>query len=430
MRRSADPAALVVSIALLVSSTKAVGGPPQTQPLPAAAQPSILWARSAILIDQDTGRTLFERNADEPLPPASLAKLVTLHVVYQKLAERAISRDDVVWYSPKAYARSQRPDSSLMNLQPGFVVTVEELMKGVAVQSGNDAAVALAEFVAGDVDTFVAWMNEESRLLGTAHTFWADPAGAGQGSVTTAREFAAFSRHYIAQHPESLQELHSLREFQFPQSHNLPEGSPAPEGVVTYNHNWLVQGFGVDGLKTGRWDNSNFTIAITAQRGDCRLVAVLLGVPGSTVTEGSLRRSEDALALLAWGFRTFTTARAEVPPISAVRVWKGAEETVDLVPPAGPLVTIRNEEAGILEAWVEAPREAVAPVRRGQKLGELVYRAGDAEVSRYELVAASDVEEAGLLRRAWDSVLMAVGRLLGGPKAPSVPQRVTLTDQG
>jgi D-alanyl-D-alanine carboxypeptidase (penicillin-binding protein 5/6) len=379
-----------------------------------ALLPALRYARAAILVDQATGRVLFAEGADLGLPPASLAKLMTLHLVYQKLAERAIDRGDVVWFGPDAYARHQQPGSSLMALEPGQIVTVGELMKGAAIQSGNDAAMALAEFIAGGTGTFVDWMNEESRFLGFRVTRYADPAGVGPGSVVTAREFAEFCREYLRQHPESLAELHSLPEFSYPQAHNLPGGaSSAAPTAVTYNHNWLVRGFGVDGLKTGRYDDENFTLAITASRGGLRLVAVLLGVPGRTLGEGSLRRSQDGLALLSWGFRTFAAVEVAEPDPGSLRVWKGEADEVSLEGPVSAVVAVRPDEERTLEAVVEAPMALVAPVRRGQKVGELVFRADGREVARFDLAAAADVAPAGLLKRAWDTVLMTIERLRG-----------------
>ncbi|OHD70625.1 MAG: hypothetical protein A2177_05995 [Spirochaetes bacterium RBG_13_68_11] len=406
-------AAAACAIAAVVAPGLAalpLGAPGAAAVLP----PLALRARSAILVDQATGRVLYERNADLELPPASLAKLMTLHLVYQKLAERAINRDDVVWFGPDAYARHQQPGSSLMALEPGQIVTVGELMKGAAIQSGNDAAMALAEFVAGDVGVFTGWMNEENRFLGYRASRYTDPAGVGPGSLVSAREFAEISRRYIALHPESLDELHSLPEFEYPQAHNLPEGAePLPQPAVTYNHNRLVRGFGVDGLKTGRYDDENFTLAITAQRGGLRLVGVLLGVPGATLGEGSLRRSQDGLALLSWGFRNFAVVEAAVPALGSLRVWKGELAEIPLAGPVAPRVAVRPMEAATLEAVVEALSSLVAPVRRGQKVGELFYRSGGREVARFDLTAAADVEPAGLLKRVWDSVRMGIGRLLG-----------------
>ena len=405
----------IVACALAVATGPVLAAlPPCAHDAPGYSPPPDLRARSAILVDQATGRVLYERNVDLELPPASLAKLMTLHLVYQKLAEGVIGRDDVVWFGPDAYARHQQPGSSLMALEPGHIVTTGELMKGVAIQSGNDAAMALAEFVAGDIAVFVEWMNEEARFLGYRATRFADPAGVGPGSSVSAREFADFCRRYVALHPESLDELHSLAEFVYPQAHNLPEGTaPPPQPAVSSNHNWLVRGFGVDGLKTGRYDDQNFTLAITAQRCGLRLVAVLLGVPGATLREGSLARSRDGLALLSWGFKNYAVVEPAVPAFGSLRVWKGELAGVPLEGPAAPRVVVRPAEAAILEAVVETPPSLVAPVRRGQKVGELVYRAGDREVARFDLFAGSDVEPAGLLKRLWDAVRMGIGKLLG-----------------
>ena len=245
-------------------------------------EPFTLVARSAILIDQASGRVLYQRNADQPFVPASLAKLMSLHIIYEKLADRSISRTDVVSLSTHAWANNQAPGSTLMNLGPGQIVTVEELMKGMAVASGNDAATALAEYVAGSTTNFVRLMNEEAKFLGYATTRFTDPAGVQEANRVTAREFADFCRRYIDQHPEALAELHSLREFEYPLAQNLVDGRRTPHVTKKqYNGNYLVwDDFGVDGLKTGHLDDENFTAAITARRGDMRLIVVLLGVQG------------------------------------------------------------------------------------------------------------------------------------------------------
>ncbi len=396
-------------------ATRAAAFPPDATV--SALLPPALHARAAILVDQATGRVLFEHGADVELPPASLAKLMTLHLVYQKLAERVIDREDIVWFGPDAYARHQQPGSSLMVLEPGQIVTVGELMKGVAIQSGNDAAMALAEFLAGGTGAFVDWMNEESRFLGFRVSRYGDPAGVGPGSVVTAREFAEFCRRYLRLHPESLAELHSLPEFAYPQVHNLPEdSSPQPPAEVTYNHNWLIRGFGVDGLKTGRYDDENFTLAITARRGGLRLVAVLLGVPGATLAEGSMQRSRDGLALLSWGFRTYAALEVPVPRFGSLRVWKGGVDEVPIEGPAAAVVAVRASEAARIEAVFDVPSALVAPVLRGRKVGDLVYRVDGREVARFALTAAADVAPAGLLKRGWDTIRMVIERLRG-PRA-------------
>jgi serine-type D-Ala-D-Ala carboxypeptidase (penicillin-binding protein 5/6) len=376
--------------------------------------PSGLRARAAILVDQATGRVLYEKNADARFVPASLAKLMALHIVYQKLENRSISADDVVFITTRALASSQEPGSSLMYLEPGHVVTVQDLMRGTALASGNDAAVALAEYAAGSVERFVQLMNDEARWLGYQVTRFADPAGVSRDNVTTAREMADFCRRYIEWHPAAMEELHSLREFFYPLPRNLPAGSsPFFRSYRVYNHNFLVwDRFGVDGLKTGRWDDENFTAALTARRGDTRLIAVLLGVPAEEVSEGAIIRSQDGMALLSWGFRTYSTMALEPPPLDPLRVWKGEEDTVPIAPERPIAVTASRDEAPRIVSSVVVPPSLVAPVERGRRVGELVLSADGVEVARVPLVASSAVESAGLFKRAWDTLRMGLSLLM------------------
>lgn len=390
---------------------EAAGGSP--------AAPFHLNARSAILMDQTTGRVLFEYNADQPFVPASLAKLVSLHIVFQKLEDRSIHRDDVVAITSNAWAGNQAPGSSLMDLGPGQIVTVEELMKGMAVASGNDAATALAEYVAGSTEKFVQLMNEEARFLGYRVTRFADPSGVGRGNLTTAREFADFCRRYIAAHPGALEELHSLREFDYPLPQNMADGRLTPGATrKQFNPNFLVwDDFGVDGLKTGHLDNDNFTAAITAKRGDMRLIAVLLGVRGASLDDGSRNRAEDGMNLLSYGFHNYTTMELDPPPLPPIRVWKGKTRELEIAPLDPIYVTARPHEVETLAYAIDMRAPVIAPVAAGQRIGWLVYSAGNSEVARVPLFARGTVEPAGIVRRAWDSTLLGLSTILGGPAA-------------
>ena len=393
-------------------------GPPETVTR-SEKDPLALYARSAVLIDQVSGRILYQRSPDQPMVPASLAKLMTLHIVYQKLADRTIGRSDVVTLSSNAWADHQVPGSTVMNLGPGQIVTVEELMKGVAIASGNDAATALAEYTAGSTSTFVRMMNDEARFMGYSTMRFTDPAGIDGDNTVTARELADFCRRYIAIHPEALGELHSLREFDYPLPQNVPGVRTARlETKKQYNGNWLVwDGIGVDGLKTGHLDNENFTAAITARRGGMRLIAVLLGVPGTSLTDGARNRTADSMTLLTWGFRNFTTVDLDPPTLAAARVWKGNVKEVP-VTLAGPVrLTARTEELSRLTYTVLARTPLIAPVYRGQQVGDLVYSAGSEEVGRVALLAAVDVNGAGILRWAWDSVVLGLTAMLDDTSA-------------
>jgi serine-type D-Ala-D-Ala carboxypeptidase (penicillin-binding protein 5/6) len=401
--------ALALAAALAVSAPVSSAAAPVQSAPSSPGDPLPLAARAAILVDAATGRVLYEHNADQPFVPASLAKLMSLHIIYQELEDGTIKRSDVVSLSRNAWADHQVPGSSLMNLGPGQIVTVEELMKGMAVASGNDAAVALAEYVAGSAAAFVARMNDEARFMGYTTLHFTDPAGVRTDNSVTAREFADFCRRYVALHPEALSELHSVREFDYPLAQNLPLGVNGPATKKQFNGNYLVGDWlGVDGLKTGHLDDRNFTAAITARRGGTRLIAVLLGVPGRGLKDGSRARAEDGVKLLTYGFRSWSTITLDPPPLPPVRVWKGAAGSVP-VQPQGPVqVTARPDETAALTYSVLLETPVSAPVLRGRKLGDIVYSAGSVEIARVPLVAGADVDAAGPLRRLWDSMLLGL----------------------
>jgi len=403
------PARVSFFVLLLAGGVALFAGPAETVARP-GQPPLALNARSAILIDQATGRVLYQRNPDDSLVPASLAKLMTLHIVYQKLAEKFISRTDVVTLSANAWADNQYPGSTLMHLGPGQIVTVEELMKGVAVASGNDAAVALAEYIAGSTAGFVRMMNDEARFMGYTSMHFTDPAGVDPGNRVTAREFADFCRRYIGLHPEALAELHSQREIEYPLPQNMPDGRLRRlRTVKQYNGNWLVwDGIGVDGLKTGHLDDQNFTAATTARRGDTRLIAVVLGVPGGSLPDGARRRTEDTVALLNYGFRNFSTITVEPPGLSPVRVWSGAERTLPVTVESPIRITTGPGEEDKLTCTVLVRDPLVAPVSRGAKVGDVIYSAGDDEIARVPLLAAADVDTAGVIRRTFDGITLGL----------------------
>jgi D-alanyl-D-alanine carboxypeptidase (penicillin-binding protein 5/6) len=409
--------------ALILSLLLAAGSPYPAHGLPAAGTespadvPVRITARAAVLLDQTTGRVLFAHNADQPMIPASLTKLMTLHLVYERLEERSITLQDVVTISTNAWALRQAPGSSLMQLEPGQIVTVEELMKGMMVSSGNDAATALAEYVAGSREKFVRLMNEESRWMGYTNMKFTDPAGVEPTNAVSARDFADFCRRYIELHPESLDRILSVREFEYPQPWNLPDSwsesrKASVKPVKQNNPNFMVWN-GIDGLKTGHLDEENFTAAITMKRGDTRLIAVILGVSGKTLTQGYRQRAEDTLALLRYGLGTYSTMTPDLPPLGDLRVWKGEKESVE-IEAARPLqVTVSAAERYGITFSLDVPGSVVAPVQKGLRVGYLIFHCGETEIARYELQAAESVEEAGIVKRAWDALLMGVNSLFG-----------------
>lgn len=371
----------------------------------AAPPPLHLDVRSAILIDYATGQVLHEQDADLTIPPASLTKLMTLHLAYQRIAQGDMTREDPVHITPDAWA-AKMPGSSVMFLEPGQNVTVGEIMKGIAIPSGNDASIAMAQHMAGTVDAFVAMMNKEAQDMGFSQTTYADPAGLSPRNIVTAREFAEFARLYMQRNPDALTELHSVKEYTYP----LPQNNPQNTTTVTQdNRNGLLWTFeGVDGLKTGFIDESGYNIALTAQRGDMRLVAVILGAPGRNPTEGTVNREQAGAALLQWGFQNFVTVTPPVPTFPAVRVWKGAVNEIALEPQKGITLTVERGQETLMTTTVQQEASVLAPVAKGQQLGELVYAADGVELTRVPLVAVEEVEAGGFFKRIWDSVRLMV----------------------
>lgn len=381
-----------------------------------AAPPELkLDANAAILMDWATGQVLWEKNADTPIPPASLTKLMTLHIAFKKLAEGSLKSDDKVNITRDAWAATM-PGSSVMQLEPGQNVTVAEIMKGVAIPSGNDASVALAQHISGSVDAFVALMNKEAQEMGYKTMRFVDPHGLSAKNQVTAREFADFSRRYVQMYPQALSEYHSVKEFVYPLYENLPPERKAGLSKEQYrpphpqyNRNTLLGTFpGVDGLKTGFIDESGYNIALTALRGEMRLVAVILGVPGRNEAEGSAKRAEAGAALLSWGFNNFTTVKPQVPALSPVRVWKGAANEVTLEPERPIVLTVAKELESKVTPQVTQETSVIAPVKKGDKLGEVVFTADGTEIARVPLVAAADVEPGGFFKRLWDTIRLTV----------------------
>jgi D-alanyl-D-alanine carboxypeptidase (penicillin-binding protein 5/6) len=198
----------------------------------------------------------------------------------------------------------------------------------------------------------------------------------------------------------------------------MPGGRKVPRATKKqYNGNYLVwDDFGVDGLKTGHLDDDNFTAAITARRGDMRLIVVLLGVSGSSLEDGARNRSEDGMALLSYGFRSFSTIDLEAPSLPPVRVWKGESRELSIAPSSSVRLTARPGELEKLAYTVVMSAPLLAPVVRGQKVGELVYSAGAEEIGRIPLVAAAGVESGGLLRRVWDTLVLEFSSILAAVK--------------
>ena len=367
-----------------------------------------IGSRAAVMIDAETGALLYSKNPDEEISPASLTKLMTLHLVMREIEEGRASYDEIIPVTVESWAQSQPPRSSLMFLAPGQIVTLREIMVGLSVSSGNDAAVALALRLAPNMDIFARMMTEEARRMGLYVTRFTESSGISEYNITTAGEFAYFCRQYIRLHPYSLTDLHSVPVFSYPLAHNVPEiYRNNPRTITQENRNNLLKTFpGVDGMKTGYIDESGYNIALTAQREDTRFIAVILGTPAES---GARIRDEDGTRLLSWAFENFKTVRADVY-LEKERLWKGKENEVRLILGEGADFTSPLDRANTLIYETVIPDPLIAPLPAGFLAGYLVISDEYGELNRVPLVTAYSYERGNFFKRLWHSILLLFKR--------------------
>lgn len=369
-----------------------------------------LYARSAIVIDATTGEVLLDKNADEEIPPASLTKLVAMYTALKSAALGEISLDDIVDLPQETWHSSIPPGSSLMFLDRGQIVTVRELLLGMAVVSGNDAALALALHISGSVPDFVERMNQETAGLGLKRTRFVEPSGLSELNMTTAREFASFSREYISAFPQSLSQFHSRSSMVYPDYHNMAQGAAVQPMYRESTNKLLGTIDGLDGLKTGYIIESGYNIALTAERRGTRILAVIMGGPGRNTREGNEYRKLDGEALLSWAFSTFMTVNATIPGFPPPVVLGGTEGIVNAIPATDPVFSVpfTAEEGQSLISDIQVrvliPRYIKAPVTQGQRIGSVEYRYKDALALEIPLIADRNSERASSLRSLLDTL--------------------------
>jgi D-alanyl-D-alanine carboxypeptidase (penicillin-binding protein 5/6) len=347
---------------------------------------------------------IYAKNPDEPIPPASLTKLMTMHLALTEVKAGRASLDEIVPLDRASWAVSQPPRSSLMFLAQDQTVSLRELLLGLAVPSGNDAAVAVALRFAPTVERFAEAMTGEARRMGLELTRFREPSGISEYNMTTAREFAFFCREYLILHPETLRNYHSVAEFDYPKASNVPEPyRDHPETIVQYNRNALLGIVeGVDGLKTGYIDEAGYNIALTAERRGTRFIAVILGAPAGP--RGERIRTRDGRALLDWAFDRYQTIRPETGELPPARVWKGKIRRGRIVPGTALAFTALTSRGEGLRWETEMDDPLVAPLPAGSPAGSLVFYDNAGELRRIPLVMGEDVEAGGFFRRLWDSI--------------------------
>jgi len=368
-----------------------------------ATAPEIV-SRAAVLLDAETGTVLYAKNPDEEISPASLTKLMTMHLVLKEVDAGRASLDEIIPVRTESWALKQPPRSSLMFLAPGQIVTLREIMLGLAVSSGNDAAVAAALRLAPSVDDFAALMTAEARRMGLRKTRFTEPSGISEDNMTTAAEFAALCREYLRRHPRSLVEFHSVREFAYPQAGNVAEAfHDNPMTIVQGNRNTLLRTFpGVDGLKTGYIDEAGYNIALTARRNDTRFIAVILGAPAHP--GGDRIRDRDGERLLSWAFENFKTVYPAIKQPEPARLWKGKQKWVELELAEEPAFTAPVGRAASLQFTEEVEHPLIAPLSAWYPVGWLVIADEAGELHRVRLITARAYQQGNIFKRAWDSI--------------------------
>ena len=364
--------------------------PPKGMPIPAAPT---LSANSYILVDFNSGDALVESNPDTRVEPASITKVMTSYVVFTELASGNVNLTDTVNVSENAW----RTGGSRMFIEPSMVVTVEDLIKGMVIQSGNDASVALAEHLAGTEEAFAGLMNHYAEQLGMTNSHFMNATGLPhEQHYTTARDVAILSIALIAQFPEYYH-WYSEKEFSF-------------NNIRQHNRNNLLwRDPAVDGLKTGHTEAAGYCLAASAKRDGMRLVSVVLG----SGSESS--RVNETQSLFNYGFRFFETIQLYKAgqELAQGKVWKGESDQVRLGIKDELFVTIPRGRYEDLDAQVEMRPELIAPIAEGEVVGQISIRLEDAEIANRGLVALEPVSEAGFFGRTWDGMSMWFGSLFG-----------------
>jgi len=363
-------------------------------------------SRAAVLIDAHTGTVLYSKNPDDEIPPASLTKLMTMHLVMKEIEEGRASYDEIVPITVESWAQNQPYRSSLMFLEPGQIVTLREILLGLAVVSGNDAAVAAALRLAPTVNEFADKMTTEARRMGLKVTRFIDSSGISENNMTTAAEFASFCRQYLMMHPQSLTNFHSVPEFAYPMAANVREKNRGnPRTIVQENRNTLLKIFpGVDGFKTGFIDESGYNIALTAQRNKTRFICVILGAPNTR--GGTSIRDKDGIDLLTWAFDNFKTVYLDDIKTENAKLWKGRANKVELAFENLTDFTSPVNRAYNLQYTTIIDKKLTAPLPAGSPAGYFIISDDQGELNRVQLVTAIDEKKGNIFKRVWHSIML------------------------
>ncbi|WP_404301360.1 D-alanyl-D-alanine carboxypeptidase family protein [Alicycliphilus denitrificans] len=357
-----------------------------------APQPPEIAARNYLLVDVTAGQVLASKDIDAPVEQASLTKLMTGYLVFDALRAKKITLEQRLPVSERAW----KMPGSRMFIDPKMQVPVDDLLKGMIVQSGNDATMALAEGVGGTVENFVRLMNEQAKALGMKNTAYKNPEGLTEpGHTTTARDLATLATRLMQDFPQYMH-YYATKQYRY-------EGTPASN---SNNRNALLfRDPTVDGLKTGHTAAAGYCLVATSKRdfpnvGQRRLLSIVLGAASENA------RANESQKLLNWGYTAFDAVKLFDAGQAAATpaVWKGSQNTLKIGRSESIVVTVPSGSAGKLSTEIVRQDPLVAPFTKGQSIGMLKVKLGDVQVAEVPLVALEDVAQAGIFGRAWDAI--------------------------
>jgi D-alanyl-D-alanine carboxypeptidase (penicillin-binding protein 5/6) len=348
-------------------------------------------AQEAIILDYQTGTVMFEKNADEPVHPASMSKLMTLYVLFDRLKSGAVSLDDTFPVSEKAWALNE---GSTMFVGINERIRVEDLIRGIIVQSGNDACVVVAEGISGTEDAFAELMNEKAKEIGLADSHFVNSHGLeNPAHLMTVRDLSTLAKRLVSDFPDYY--------------HYFAEREYVHNGIKQGNRNPLLyRDMGVDGLKTGHLTVSGYGLTASAERNGRRIIVVAHGM------DSMQKRADESAALIEWAFREFdnyTIAKAG-QPLEEAPVWYGRQESVPLVVEQDLVATLPRAARKSLEVKAVFNGPIPAPIQKGQQIGKLVITASEISPLEVPIYAGADVERLGMFGR----VVAALKHLLLG----------------
>jgi D-alanyl-D-alanine carboxypeptidase (penicillin-binding protein 5/6) len=351
--------------------------------------PPQLAATAYFLMDTNTGGVLVEKNADMQLPPASMTKMMTSYIVSSEIERGSINPDDLVTISVKAWKKG----GSKMFIREGTRVSVKDLLRGVIIQSGNDASIALAEHIAGSEAAFADIMNQQAALLGMTNTVFKNATGwPAKGHISSVHDLAILGRALIKDFPEHYK-LYSEKYFTY-------------NGINQPNRNKLLfTDKSVDGIKTGHTEEAGFGLTASSERDGMRLVSVVTG------TRSESARAAESQKLLSYGFRYYYTHKlySKGDVVNTAVVWKGQQEEIQIGLTKDIYLTVPRGSENDLQATVHIDEVIQAPVAQGQELGNIVVMLNDEELLNVPVIALASIEEAGIFSRMLDSIQLFFG---------------------